>query len=184
MVAYQKYVVYAFIKLSAKSHSFNILCTMDGLSCPTIGICQWKVVPMSRDFLQKTDPKGWNVPVCLNMWVPPQAKGGTFWQIWGCFASPAPPWLRACTICLSVGSLFERDRVTKIIPKSAKMSWFHLIFQNLQKGVRGLQSQSSLWTHYCKESFFFLRNAILLLLQRGRGREEEGGGWGHFIILL
>ena len=34
-VAYQKYVVYAFIKLSAKSHSFNILCTMDGLSCPT-----------------------------------------------------------------------------------------------------------------------------------------------------
>ena len=34
-VAYQKNVVYAFIKLSAKSHSFNILCTMDGLSCPT-----------------------------------------------------------------------------------------------------------------------------------------------------
>ena len=35
-VAYQKNVVYAFIKLSAKSHSFNILCTMDGLSCPSI----------------------------------------------------------------------------------------------------------------------------------------------------
>ena len=35
-LAYQKNVVYAFIKLSAKSHSFNILCTMDGLSCPTI----------------------------------------------------------------------------------------------------------------------------------------------------
>ena len=35
-VAYQKKVVYAFIKLSAKSHSFNILRTMDGLSCPTI----------------------------------------------------------------------------------------------------------------------------------------------------
>ena len=35
-VAYQKNVVYAFIKLSAKSHSFNILRTMDGLSCPTI----------------------------------------------------------------------------------------------------------------------------------------------------
>ena len=35
-VAYQKNVVYAFIKLSAKSHSFNILCTIDGLSCPTI----------------------------------------------------------------------------------------------------------------------------------------------------
>ena len=34
-VAYQKNVVYAFIKLSAKSHSFNILCAMDGLSCPT-----------------------------------------------------------------------------------------------------------------------------------------------------
>ena len=34
-VAYQKKVVYAFIKLSAKSHSFNILRTMDGLSCPT-----------------------------------------------------------------------------------------------------------------------------------------------------
>ena len=34
-VAYQKNVVYAFIKLSAKSHTFNILCTMDGLSCPT-----------------------------------------------------------------------------------------------------------------------------------------------------
>ena len=35
-VAYQKNVVYAFIKLSAKSHSFNILRTTDGLSCPTI----------------------------------------------------------------------------------------------------------------------------------------------------
>ena len=34
-VAYQKNVVYAFIKLSAKSHNFNILRTMDGLSCPT-----------------------------------------------------------------------------------------------------------------------------------------------------
>ena len=34
-VAYQKNVVYAFIKLSEKSHSFNILRTMDGLSCPT-----------------------------------------------------------------------------------------------------------------------------------------------------
>ena len=35
-VAYQKNVVYAFIKLGAKSHSFNILRTMDDLSCPTI----------------------------------------------------------------------------------------------------------------------------------------------------
>ena len=34
-VAYQKIVVYAFIKLSAMSHNFNILCTMDWLSCPT-----------------------------------------------------------------------------------------------------------------------------------------------------
>ena len=34
-VAYQKNVVYAFIKLSAKSHSFNSLRTMGGLSCPT-----------------------------------------------------------------------------------------------------------------------------------------------------
>ena len=32
-VAYQKTVAFAFMKLSAKSHSFNILCTMDGLSC-------------------------------------------------------------------------------------------------------------------------------------------------------
>ena len=35
-VAYQKHVVYVFIKLSAKSHSFNILRTMDGLSRSTI----------------------------------------------------------------------------------------------------------------------------------------------------
>ena len=34
-VAYQKNVVYGFIKPSAKSLSFNILCTMDVLSCPT-----------------------------------------------------------------------------------------------------------------------------------------------------
>ena len=31
----QKNVVYTFIKLSAKSHSFNILHTIDGLNCPT-----------------------------------------------------------------------------------------------------------------------------------------------------
>ena len=43
-VAYQKNVVYAFIKLRAKSHSFNILCTMDGLSCPTINpTLSWKL---------------------------------------------------------------------------------------------------------------------------------------------
>ena len=37
-VAYQKNVIYASIKLSAKSHSFNILRTMDGFSCPTIKV--------------------------------------------------------------------------------------------------------------------------------------------------
>ena len=37
-VAYQKNVAFAFMKLSAKSHSFNILCTMDGLSCPTMSL--------------------------------------------------------------------------------------------------------------------------------------------------
>ena len=35
-VAYQKNVVYSFIKFSEMSHSFNILCTTDVLSCPTI----------------------------------------------------------------------------------------------------------------------------------------------------
>ena len=35
-VAYQKNAVYALIKLSAKPHGFNILRTMDGLSCPTM----------------------------------------------------------------------------------------------------------------------------------------------------
>ena len=39
-----------------------------------LGIFQWKVVPMSSGFLQKTDPKGRNVPVCLNMWVPPSTS--------------------------------------------------------------------------------------------------------------
>ena len=34
-VVYQKNAAYAFIKLGANSHSFNILRTMDGLSCPT-----------------------------------------------------------------------------------------------------------------------------------------------------
>ena len=44
--AYQKNVVYAFIKLSAKSHSCNILCTTDVLSCPLTGIyCVLKVTP-------------------------------------------------------------------------------------------------------------------------------------------
>ena len=48
-VAYHKNVVYAFIKLSAKSHSFNILRTMDGLSCPTK--TQWHSVVCKRDFM-------------------------------------------------------------------------------------------------------------------------------------
>ena len=34
-VAYQKNVAYAFIELSAKCGSFNTLCTMVVLSCPT-----------------------------------------------------------------------------------------------------------------------------------------------------
>ena len=34
-VMYQKNIAYAFIKFSAMSDSFNILCTMDVLSCPT-----------------------------------------------------------------------------------------------------------------------------------------------------
>ena len=32
-----QYVASAFIKISAKSHNFIILCTMDVLSCPTEG---------------------------------------------------------------------------------------------------------------------------------------------------
>ena len=47
-VAYQKNVVYAFIKLSAKSHSFNILRTMDGLSCPTNSLPDDKKVERSN----------------------------------------------------------------------------------------------------------------------------------------
>ena len=43
-VSHQKNAVYAFIKLSAKSHSFNILRTMDGLSCPTMGHCYLVIV--------------------------------------------------------------------------------------------------------------------------------------------
>ena len=35
-LAYLKNIAYCFIKLSAKSHSFNILCTMNVLSCPTM----------------------------------------------------------------------------------------------------------------------------------------------------
>ena len=31
-VAYLKHIAYGFIKIYAKSHSFNILCTMDVLS--------------------------------------------------------------------------------------------------------------------------------------------------------
>ena len=60
---------------------------------PCLGIFQWKVVPMSRDFLQTTDPKGRNVPVCLNMWVPPPpgcSQGG--WGAWvPSVRSPPPP---------------------------------------------------------------------------------------------
>ena len=34
-VVYLKNIAFCFIKLRAKSNSFNILCTMDVLSCPT-----------------------------------------------------------------------------------------------------------------------------------------------------
>ena len=61
-VAYQKNVVYAFLKLSAKSHSFNILCTMNGLSCPT----------MSFAIIQNICAKTWFTPSicngCIIMW--------------------------------------------------------------------------------------------------------------------
>ena len=33
--AYQKNIAYALIKFSAKSHSFNILCTIFVFGCPT-----------------------------------------------------------------------------------------------------------------------------------------------------
>ena len=36
-----------------------------------LGIFSWKMGPMFRDFLQKTDPKLRHLPICLNMWVPP-----------------------------------------------------------------------------------------------------------------
>ena len=36
-------IAYGFIKLSAKSHSFNILCTIDVRSCPTILNISWHV---------------------------------------------------------------------------------------------------------------------------------------------
>ena len=58
-VAYQKNVVYALIKRSAKSHSLNILCTLDGLSCPTIlinfnmvTVCQMKKAVAESDMDQ------------------------------------------------------------------------------------------------------------------------------------
>ena len=57
-VAYQKNVVYAFIKLSAKSHSFNILCTMDGLSCPTIIHCLKPDYLQKQNKTNKTDKEG------------------------------------------------------------------------------------------------------------------------------
>ena len=34
-VAYLNYIAYGVIKLVTKPHSFNILCTIDVLSCPT-----------------------------------------------------------------------------------------------------------------------------------------------------
>ena len=58
-VAYQKNVVYAFIKLSAKSHSFKILCTMDGLSCPTNWLSRYNTARGEYDM--STDGQdGWH----------------------------------------------------------------------------------------------------------------------------
>ena len=48
-VAYQKNAVYALIKLSAKSHSFNILRTIDGLSCPTTSRVELNTQYMIRE---------------------------------------------------------------------------------------------------------------------------------------
>ena len=55
-VAYQKNVIYAFIKLSAKSHSFNILRTMDGLSCPTMNYVTENVTFRRTRMLRSRSP--------------------------------------------------------------------------------------------------------------------------------
>ena len=60
-VAYQKNVVYAFIKLSAKSHSFNILCTIDVLSCPSTKSFFFSLTDIGRipfdKFIKEIAPK-------------------------------------------------------------------------------------------------------------------------------
>ena len=58
-VAYQKIVVYAFIKLSAKCHSFNILCTTDGFSCPALlfdSLCGMQLLMVSHTVFLKMFP--------------------------------------------------------------------------------------------------------------------------------
>ena len=37
---------------------------------PPLRIFLTKMGPMSKDFWWKSDPFGWHLPVCLNMWVP------------------------------------------------------------------------------------------------------------------
>ena len=55
-VTYQKNVAYAVLKLSVKSHSFNILGTMDVVTYPTIHL-QRKYIRVKFDKLLKFQDK-------------------------------------------------------------------------------------------------------------------------------
>ena len=48
-------------------HFFAIFAKWD----PLLRIFLTKMGPMSKDFCWKSNPFGWHIPVCLNMWVPP-----------------------------------------------------------------------------------------------------------------
>ena len=77
-VTYHKNVVYAFIKLSAKSHNFNILCTMNRFSCPT-NIDRWSSICRISTHRVKTLGLG-SLGVCSNCsfptpWFTPRQKG-------------------------------------------------------------------------------------------------------------
>ena len=57
---------YAFLAiLREKNQNFP------GFAILKIGIFSWKIGPMFRDFLQRTDPKLRHITICLNMWVHP-----------------------------------------------------------------------------------------------------------------
>ena len=79
-VAYQKNVVYAFIKLSAKSHSFNILRTMDGLSCPTrVGVQTTdQDVPLLLD-KSVTFQRARGISLLVHRYTGPTALRGVEW---------------------------------------------------------------------------------------------------------